>query len=44
MLSKYLRRPATLELISESQFSKMDTIAGLNMRQKKLDFYEDEYD
>ena len=44
MLSKYLRRPATLELISASQFSKMYTTTGFNMRKKKLDFDPDEYD
>ena len=36
MLSKYLRRPESLELISASQFSKMYTTSGLKL--KKMDF------
>ena len=31
-------------MISASQFSKMYTTTGFNMRKKKLDFDPDEYD
>ena len=43
MLSKYLRRPESLELISASQFSKIYTTSGLKL--KKVDFdVEDMHD
>ena len=38
MLSKYLRRPDSLELISASQFSKMYTTAGLKLKKENSEF------
>ena len=38
MLSKYLRRPDSLELISASQFSKMYTTSGLKVKKENSEF------